>query len=74
MTSMTPSTRAVAWAQDPGPEFVDPRLLDFSVSDSEQQDKPFLLVGSALAALFVVGMAALVAALAISGHFGPGGP
>jgi hypothetical protein len=44
-------------------ELVDSRLLDFT---TKQGRKPFLVTGSALAALFVVGVAALVIALAIS--------
>jgi hypothetical protein len=48
------------------PQLVDSRLLDFSSSEAEQGRKPFLVTGSALAALFVVGVVSLVIALAIS--------
>jgi hypothetical protein len=65
------STQAMAWAQDldavpaEHPQDVDSRLLDFSAGESEPQRKPFLLAGSALATLFVVGVVTLVVALAV---------
>ncbi len=48
------------------PPLVDSRLLESGTEETQQGHKPFLLAGSALAALFVVGVAALVIALAIS--------
>src|SRR5574337_622367 len=48
------------------PHLVDSRLLDFSTAIGEQGRKPFLVTGSGLAAVFVVGVVALVVALAVS--------
>ncbi|OHU81461.1 DUF7159 family protein, partial [Mycobacterium talmoniae] len=48
------------------PELVDSRLLNFGPEDTRSGRKPFLLAGSALGSLFIVGVAALVITLAIS--------
>lgn len=64
------STSGMAWAQDSGGSnrspVADSRLLDFNVNEIEQAHKPFMLVGSVLAALFIVGVGSLVIALALS--------
>ncbi|MGH3561272.1 MAG: DUF7159 family protein, partial [Mycobacterium sp.] len=51
---------------DDDPELVGSRLRELSTEETPRGRKPFLLAGSALAALFVVGVAALVIALAVS--------
>lgn len=52
--------------QTDDPQLVDSRFLDFSPAEEHREGKPFLVTGSALAALFVVGVVALVVALAVS--------
>ncbi|MEZ0364169.1 hypothetical protein ACAG26_10775 [Mycobacterium sp. pUA109] len=47
-------------------ELVDSRLLNFGPEETHSGRKPFLLAGSALGTLFIVGVAALVITLAIS--------
>ncbi|OBK27128.1 hypothetical protein A5634_01655 [Mycobacterium asiaticum] len=72
------STAARAYAQDPGTGAytVDPALFEnvdsglaYSAVDSEpdrEDRKPFALLGSVLASIFVIGVASLVVSLAVS--------
>ncbi|MGH3968874.1 MAG: DUF7159 family protein, partial [Mycobacterium sp.] len=63
------STAALAYAQDPGTGEVKPPALAYSaVTDQEdrhgrQRQRPFALLGSAVAALFAIGAAALTISL-----------
>jgi hypothetical protein len=64
-TQMAPADApaAVAWADDPDLD----ADLDFAVSPpAEEGRKPFLLVGSALTSIFVIGVVALVISLAVN--------
>lgn len=57
----------LGWADpDTGAEVLDSRLLDFGVAAERHESKSFLVTGGMLAALFVVGVVALVIALAVS--------
>ena len=57
------SPAAIAWADDP--ELDDD--LDFAIPPpTEEGRKPFLLVGSALTSIFVIGVVALVISLAVN--------
>jgi hypothetical protein len=58
-----PGAPAYGAVSDDDPRLVDSRLLDFSTAQPQAGRKPFMLAGSALAALFVVGVAALVFSL-----------
>ena len=61
----TSSTRAIAWAQDP--DDGSDGMAYGAVPDVDGRGrKPFLVTGSALAGLFVVGVVALAVALAVS--------
>ncbi|MEO8816331.1 MAG: hypothetical protein ABI307_10765 [Mycobacterium sp.] len=59
-----PPDRGPAVADDP--ELFDSRLLDFGAGEEQPGRKPFLLTGSLLIGIFVVGVVALTVALAVS--------
>ncbi len=68
--SATPDCRPLAYSavRDAGHQSspgADSRLLDFGVAADHHQRTPFLVTGSALAALFVIGVVTLVIALAV---------
>ncbi|WP_029117085.1 hypothetical protein [Mycobacterium sp. URHB0044] len=64
-TQMRPSgPAAVAWAEDPDP--ITDLDFDGAVLPAEEGRKPFLLVGSALTSIFVIGVVALVISLAVN--------
>ena len=57
---------ADAAAFDDAPDLVDSRLLDFRPEPDAEGRKPFLVTGSLLAGVFLVGVAALAVTLAIN--------
>jgi hypothetical protein len=64
-TQMRPSGPApVAWAEDPDP--ITDLDFDGELLPAEEGRKPFLLVGSALTSIFVIGVVALVISLAVN--------